>query len=227
MELAAAALAALIADPIPVKSRTVAVTASGVTKTKDAICGSLLVASRGMVLVERAFRLKLCGCSLCRENGCGCNGFTGLLFDWSRTRVLSERQRLSATCHSSWASTSTQTAFLPLQHREIGERDDVLGGLAQRGFHLGQLAAEDAAAVPSSMTSSPNRRKIATSSPSIGASRLPAVMARTARQKTSAATTFDPYLGGDRGLASFGCNTALNASLLLLGIDQPPALPPL
>ncbi|WP_239657315.1 hypothetical protein [Mycobacterium riyadhense] len=69
------------------------------------------------------------------------------------------------------------------------------------------------AAVSSSMTSSPNCRKIATSSPSTGASRLPAGMPRTAQQKTSAATTFGPYFGarGDRGLTSFGRNAALSA----------------
>jgi hypothetical protein len=31
-----------------------------------------------------------------------------------------------------------------MRHREIGERGDVLGGLAQHGLHLGQLAAEHA-----------------------------------------------------------------------------------
>ena len=52
------------------------------------------------------------------------------------------------------------------------------------------------AAVSSSMTSSPKRRNVATSSPSIGASRLPAGIPSTAQQNTSAAMTFGPYLGG-------------------------------
>ena len=56
--------------------------------------------------------------------------------------------------------------------------------------------AASSAAVPSSMSSSSNRRRIATSSGSIGASRLPAGMPRAAQQKISAATTFGPDFGG-------------------------------
>jgi hypothetical protein len=53
-------------------------------------------------------------------------------------------------------------------------------------------------AVSSSMSRSPNRRRIATSSPRIGAHCLTASIPNTAQQKISAATTFGPYLG-DRG----------------------------
>ena len=63
------------------------------------------------------------------------------------------------------------------------------------------------------MSSSPNRRSTATSSASIGASRLPAGMPRAAQQKISAATTFGPYFGG-RGclaLTTFGRSAAFSA----------------
>ena len=52
------------------------------------------------------------------------------------------------------------------------------------------------AVVSSSMSSSPKRRRIDTSSPSMGASLLPAGMPSTAQQNTSAAMTFGPYFGG-------------------------------
>ena len=48
---------------------------------------------------------------------------------------------------------------------------------------------DSSAAVSSSMSSSPNRRSTATSSPSIGANRFPAGMPSTAQQKLSAAIT--------------------------------------
>lgn len=62
------------------------------------------------------------------------------------------------------------------------------------------------AAVSSSMSSSPKRRSRTASSPSMGASLLPAGMPSTAQQKTSTATTFGPYFGarGRRDLITFG-----------------------
>jgi hypothetical protein len=57
------------------------------------------------------------------------------------------------------------------------------------------------AAVSSSTSSSPNRRRIATNSDSIGTSRLPVGIPTVAQQKTSPATTFGPYFGG-RGARS-------------------------
>lgn len=69
------------------------------------------------------------------------------------------------------------------------------------------------AAVSSSMSSSPWRRRIATSSASTGASRLPAGIPNTAQQNVSAATTFGAYFGGRGrlGLAILGFNAALSA----------------
>ena len=54
------------------------------------------------------------------------------------------------------------------------------------------------AAVPSSMRSSPKWRSTATSSPSIGASRLPAGIPSTVQQTVSAAMTSVPYFTGRR-----------------------------
>ena len=73
-------------------------------------------------------------------------------------------------------------------------------------------------AVSSSTSSSPNRRRIATSSGSIGANRLPVGIPNVAQQKISAATTFGPYFGG-RGRLAFtilgrsACLSALRAWL--------------
>jgi hypothetical protein len=69
------------------------------------------------------------------------------------------------------------------------------------------------AAVSSSTSSSSCRRSTATSSGSIGASRLPAGMPRVAQQKISPATTLGPYLGGRGPLAwmTFGRSAFLSA----------------
>ena len=56
------------------------------------------------------------------------------------------------------------------------------------------------AAVSSSMSSSPNRRRIATSSASIGASRLPAGMPNAAQQKTQRRNDFRAVLRRPRRL---------------------------
>ena len=71
----------------------------------------------------------------------------------------------------------------------------------------------NSAAVGSSMTSSPKWRITATSSSSIGASRLPAGIPSTAQHTVSAAMTSGPYLGG-RGLLGdidLGCNAVVSA----------------
>ena len=68
-------------------------------------------------------------------------------------------------------------------------------------------------AVSSSMSSSPKWRKTATSSASIGASRLPAGIPSTVQHTVSAAMTFGPYFGGRglRGDTTLGCNAVLSA----------------
>ena len=72
---------------------------------------------------------------------------------------------------------------------------------------------DSSVAVSSSMSSSPNRRRVATSPASIGANRLPAGMPSTAQQKVSAAMIFGPYFGGRgrRGLTIRGRSAALSA----------------
>ena len=68
-------------------------------------------------------------------------------------------------------------------------------------------------AVSSSMTVSPKWRNTATSSPNIGANRLPAGMPSTIQHTVSAAMTSGPYLGGRgfRGATSLACNAVVSA----------------
>ena len=71
----------------------------------------------------------------------------------------------------------------------------------------------NSSAVSSSMSSSPKWRNTASSSPSIGASLLPAGIPSTVQHTVSAAITFGPYFGG-RGLlgdTSLGCNAVVSA----------------
>jgi len=71
----------------------------------------------------------------------------------------------------------------------------------------------NSAAMSSSMTSSPKWRNTATSSPSIGASRLPAGIPSTVQHTVNAATTSGPYFSG-RGLlgdTNLGCKAVLSA----------------
>ena len=70
------------------------------------------------------------------------------------------------------------------------------------------------AAVPSSMTNSPNCRNTATSSVNIGASLLPAGIPSTSQQTVSAAITSGPYTGGRGlrlGVTTLGCSAAMSA----------------
>ena len=71
----------------------------------------------------------------------------------------------------------------------------------------------NSAAVSSLMTSSPKWRSTATSSVSIGASRLPAGMPSTVQQTVSAAMTSGPYLTGQgpRMVTTAGASAALSA----------------
>ena len=71
----------------------------------------------------------------------------------------------------------------------------------------------NSAAVSSSMTSSPKWRNTATSSPSIGASRLPAGIPSTVQHTVSAAMTSGPYFSGRGllGVTTLGCSAALSA----------------
>ena len=71
----------------------------------------------------------------------------------------------------------------------------------------------NSAAVSSSMTSSPKWRNTATSSPSIGASRLPAGIPSTAQHTVSAAMTSGPYLDGRGllGVTMLGCSAVVSA----------------
>jgi hypothetical protein len=64
-----------------------------------------------------------------------------------------------------------------------------------------------------SMTSSPTWRSTATSSPSIGASRLPAGIPSTVQQTVKAAMTSGPYFTGRalRAVTILGCSAALSA----------------
>ena len=71
----------------------------------------------------------------------------------------------------------------------------------------------NSAAVCSSMSSSPKWRKTASSSPSMGASRLPAGIPSTVQHTVNAAMTSGPYFGG-RGLlgdTSLGCSAVVSA----------------
>jgi hypothetical protein len=71
----------------------------------------------------------------------------------------------------------------------------------------------NSAAVSSPMTSSPKWRNTATSSPSIGASPLPAGIPSTVQHTTSAAMTSSPYFTGRglRGVRILGCSADLSA----------------
>src|SRR5580693_2653107 len=71
----------------------------------------------------------------------------------------------------------------------------------------------NSAAVSSSMTISPKWRNTATSSPNIGASRLPAGIPSTAQHIVSAAMACGPYLDGRGllGVTTLGCSAALSA----------------
>ena len=72
----------------------------------------------------------------------------------------------------------------------------------------------NSAAVSSSMTSSPKWRNTATSSPSIGASRLPAGIPSTVQHTVSAAMTSGPYFGGRGLLAVYDLGLQRRASAL-------------
>jgi hypothetical protein len=71
----------------------------------------------------------------------------------------------------------------------------------------------NSAAVFSSSVSSPKWRSTATSSPSIGASRLPAGIPSTVQHTVNAAMTSGPYFTGRglRGVTILGCSAALSA----------------
>jgi hypothetical protein len=71
----------------------------------------------------------------------------------------------------------------------------------------------NSAAVSSSMTSSPKWRNTATSSPNIGASRLPAGIPSTVQHTVNAAITSGPYFGGRGRLddTNLGCNAVVSA----------------
>jgi hypothetical protein len=71
----------------------------------------------------------------------------------------------------------------------------------------------NSAAVASSMTSSPKWRNTITSSPNIGANRLPAGIPSTVQHTVSAAMTSGPYLGGRErlGVTTLGCNADVSA----------------
>jgi hypothetical protein len=71
----------------------------------------------------------------------------------------------------------------------------------------------NSAAVASSMTSSPKWRNTAPSSPSIGASRLPAGIPSTVQHTVSGAMTSGPYVGGRGRLdaTTLGCNAVVSA----------------
>ena len=92
-------------------------------------------------------------------------------------------------------------------------RDLARSGANRRSMVAADIEASNAA-VSSSMVSSPKRRSTQTTSPSIGANRLPAGIPSTVQQMVNAATTSGPYLGGrhDRLRASTaGSSAALSA----------------